>query len=101
MSLLDQWLNNPEASATITVALIAGLWALAQYRPITRDRRRETYDAMTRHYAELRPARQEVIPGFPLLVTVAREQLLGEAQRILTSSACSLSDREQAVSGAW
>ena len=75
MNLYHQWLKDPAASSAIAIAIVAGVWTLAQFRPVARERRRETYDAMTTHYAELRNARDAAVPHFPPLLAMAQERL--------------------------
>ena len=83
MSLLDSWLSDPQASAAIVIGLVAGTWPLAQFRPLARERRRETYDAMTTHYVDLRPSRDAGIPAFPPLMAFAQQRVRAEAQLVL------------------
>ena len=80
MSLFHEWLSDPGASSAIAIALVAGTWAVAQFRPIARERRRETYEAMTSHYAELRAVRDAAVPSFPPLLGFAQNRLLGAAR---------------------
>jgi hypothetical protein len=75
LAFIDQWLTNPEASATIAVAAVAGAWAIAQFRPVARERQRETFEAMTTHYVELRPDRDAALPTFPPLVAFGQKHL--------------------------
>jgi hypothetical protein len=84
MTIFNQWLNDPVASSALTIALVAGTWAVAQFRPLARERRRETYEAMTTHYVELRAARDAAVPHFPPLVAVGQREL----QRVLSSGDC-------------
>ncbi|HEY5193623.1 MAG TPA: hypothetical protein VIJ39_07095 [Solirubrobacteraceae bacterium] len=81
MSLLHQWINDPGASSAIAIALVAGTWAVAQFRPIARERRRETYEAMTTHYVELRPARDAAVPHFPPLLRAAQQRVLAATEQ--------------------
>lgn len=84
MEGIRHWLSDPQASATLAIALVAGLWAITQFRPVARERRRETYDAMTSHYGNLRPAREVVTPHFPPLVAMAQRRILEAASKALT-----------------
>lgn len=77
MTIFTRWLNDPVASSALTIALVAGTWAIAQFRPLARERRRETYEAMTEHYVELRAARDAAVPHFPPLVAVGQRELRG------------------------
>jgi hypothetical protein len=75
MSVFHEWLHDPGASSAISIALVAGTWAVAQFRPVARERRRETYEAMTSHYVELREARDAAVPRFPPLLFYAQAEL--------------------------
>jgi hypothetical protein len=80
MGFFSGWLNDPQASASLAIALIAGTWAVAQFRPLARERRRETYEAMANHYADLRPARNAAVPRFPALLAIGRDSVLEAAE---------------------
>lgn len=75
MGFLSSWLNDPQASASLVIALVAGTWAVAQFRPLARERRRETYEAMADHYVELRAARDAAVPRFPPLLSISRAMI--------------------------
>lgn len=85
MSFVSDWLSDPQASAAIAIGLVAGTWALAQFRPLARERRRETYDAMTTHYVDLRPTRDAAVPVFPPVIAFAQQRVRAGASRELQS----------------
>lgn len=68
MKIFEQWSTDPEASATIAVALVAGLFAIYQLRSIPADRLRRTLDAMTKSYASSRQERANVLKRTPPLL---------------------------------
>src|SRR4051794_35829645 len=86
MGFITNWVNDPQASAAIAIGLVAGLWTLAQFRPVARERRRETHDALTTHYAELRSAREAAVPRFPPLMAIAQRAVGDAAQSTLDVS---------------
>lgn len=75
MGILSDWLSDPQASASLAIALTAGTWAVAQFRPLARERRRETYEAMADHYVELGAARKAAVPRFPALLAIGRDSI--------------------------
>jgi hypothetical protein len=83
MEGIRHWLTDPQASATLVIALVAGVWAITQFRPVARERRRETYNAMTTHYSDLRAARDRVVPRFPPLLAIAQDCILESAAEAL------------------
>jgi hypothetical protein len=80
MGIFSGWLDDPQASASLAIALIAGTWAVAQFRPLARERRRETYEAMADHYADLHAARSAAVPRFPALLAIGRDSVLEAAE---------------------
>lgn len=76
MTIFQEWAHDPAASAALVIAIVAGTWTLAQFRPVARERRRETYGAMDAHYGELRELRGLVVPTFPPLLAAGQEALL-------------------------
>lgn len=80
MGIISEWLSDPQASASLVIALVAGTWAVAQFRPLARERRRETYEAMADHYVELGAARQAAVPRFPALLAIGRDSIREAAE---------------------
>lgn len=93
--MIDGWWHNPEASAALLLGLVAGIWTLLQFRPVARERRRETYQAMASHYAELQPVRRAALKRFPVLLVAAKQQVMDAAQTSLAKQSASTIGRHQ------
>jgi hypothetical protein len=92
---IRHWLSDPQASATLAIALVAGIWAITQFRPVARERRRETHDAMASHYAELHTARADVTPAFPALVFVGQIEVGAAATEALGAQGAKTEKRDR------
>jgi len=90
VGVISDWLSDPQASVSLAIALVAGTWAIAQFRPLARERRRETYEAMADHYVELRAARNAAVPRFPALLSIGRDSVQSAAESAAGSHAAAV-----------
>jgi hypothetical protein len=67
-SLLERWWNDPEASASIAIAIVAAVFAIYQFRAMPAERRRRILAAMVEHYADSKFLRTRVLTDLPALL---------------------------------
>ena len=89
-----RWWQDPVASATIFIAVAAGIFSIYQLRALPRERRRRILDAMVEQYAETKPLRDIVLPDCPIFMHIAYTEIIAaidlaeaEAQQDLLSAA--------------
>ena len=71
-SFAQDWLNDPQATSTVAVALVAGGFTLYRFRFVPRERRRETLNAMQNLYKESAPDRGVVLPSLEAFLLAGR-----------------------------
>jgi hypothetical protein len=64
-SIFEHWADDPQASASLAIAVFGGGAALYRFRSVPRERRRETLDAMQKSYSASASARSKVLPQLP------------------------------------
>jgi hypothetical protein len=74
-TIFVQWWRDPVASSGITIAIIAGIFAVYQLRAVPRERRRRILDEMTRQYASTAKTRGRVLRNCPMFMKLAYERL--------------------------
>lgn len=72
-SIFGGWLEDPQASATLAIALLGGGFALYRFRFVPRERKRETLEAMQKAYASSQKARASVLPVLPAYLAEGRK----------------------------
>jgi hypothetical protein len=77
MTIFQRWWNDPVASSTLLIAVIAGFFAVYQLRSIPGERRRRILDAMVDQYAESAENRGIFLRSCPILFKLAYEELIG------------------------
>jgi hypothetical protein len=80
MALFQRWFNDPVASSTLAIAIVAGFFAVYQLRSIPGERRRRILDAMVTQYAESAPNRGQFLRACPILLKIAYEELTGRLE---------------------
>lgn len=75
MGIWPGWWENPEASATLAVALVAGLFAVYQLRALPAERKRRILDQMVAKWALSKDDRGAVLRESPPLMLLAHKQI--------------------------
>ncbi len=78
MNIFERWWQDPQASSTIVIAVVAGAFAIYQLRAVPADRRRRILDAMIARFEESAGERARVLKGTPPLLALAYEALRAE-----------------------
>lgn len=92
-SILLKWWSDPVASSSITIAAIAGLFAIYQLRSLPSERRRRILDSMKEQYAGTAATRGRLLREIPPYLHLAYERLnkaidqaISESQALISAS---------------
>lgn len=86
MSLINRWWDSPDASATLLIAIVAGIFAVYQLYRYPAERRRRTLNAMVSQYKLSSEERGAVLRDLPCIIELGykaiAEAVTGELERI-------------------
>lgn len=83
MNLVDQWWNDPQASASLFIAAVAACFAIYQLRALPAERRRRILDAMLDKYKESAAERGRILREMPALMAHGYEAVHAALNRHL------------------
>lgn len=82
-AILERWWDDPVASSSLAIALVAGIFAVYSLRSVPGERRLRILRAMEVQYASTRQARTIILTTFPFLLKRAYEELAGAISKEL------------------
>lgn len=94
--VIEQWFSDPQASASLVIALFAGTWAIVQLRPYPKEKRRAVLASMVEEYGSSVDLRRTVAKDFPPLMVEAYKSLNTELTQRIASREL---EKESAPSG--
>jgi len=87
MTIFQRWWNDPVASSSLVIAIVAGMFAIYQLRSIPGERRRRILDAMVTQYAESASNRGAFLRSCPILLKMAYDELTNRIDEEISNTA--------------